>query len=201
MARAAQVPDRIRGFTTLAEHEASTYEGKVLVSERDGARLRRIWHEGHWWQSVVDVVGHLTESVDGRKYWNKLKQRLVAEGAAQSVTDCHQLKLPSADGKNYKTDCAPTDVLLRIVESVPSRRAEPIKMYLAEVGAVPTSTALQTFDLPSACSGWCAVGHGDPGNPGSPENLRPCWPGRSHRSGAACAARRALTRLSRLPRE
>lgn len=129
-----QTPERIRGFTGLTDHEASLHEGKIVVSEHDGYRLRRIWHEGQWRHSVVDVVGALTESRDGRKYWNKLKQRLAEEGS-QSVTDCHQLKLPAEDGKHYKTDCASTETLFRIIQSIPSPKAEPVKRFLAEVGA------------------------------------------------------------------
>jgi len=138
MARAAQVPDRIRGFTTLAEHEAATYEGKIVVSERDGYRLRRVWHEGEWWHSVADVVGAIAETSgkDAGAYWRKLKQRLrTKEGAEEVVTSCHDLKLPADDGKRYKTDCAPNRVLFRIIESMPLPRAEPIKQFLAEVGA------------------------------------------------------------------
>lgn len=131
----ATPPDRIRGFTSLADHEAATFDGKITTSEVDGYKLRRVWHEGQWWHSVVDVIGALAESADGRNYWKVLKKRLVDEGARQSVTECNQLKLPAADGKNYKTDCAPTDILFRIIQSVPSKRAEPIKQFLAQVGA------------------------------------------------------------------
>jgi DNA-damage-inducible protein D len=88
-----------------------------------------------WWFSVVDVVQVLTQQADyqtARKYWNKLKERLVKAGS-QSVTDCHRLKLPAADGKNYLTDVASAETLLRLVQSVPSSkagpcRAEPIKL-------------------------------------------------------------------------
>src|SRR5262245_6527255 len=135
MARAAaQVPDRIRGFTSLADHEAGAYEGKIVVSEHGGYRFRRIWHDGQWWHSVVDVVGALTDSVDGRKYWNKLKQRLKDEGS-EVVTTCHQLRLPADDGKMRVTDCAPHSALFRIIESIPSANAEPIKQFLAQAGA------------------------------------------------------------------
>lgn len=131
---ARNTPDRIRGFTGLTDHEESTYDGKIVVSEYDGSRFRRIWHDGQWWHSVVDVVGALTESVDGRKYWNKLKQRLVEEGS-EVVTDCHQLKLPAPDGKLRETDCASTETLFRIIQSIPSPKAEPVKQFLAQAGA------------------------------------------------------------------
>ncbi|MGA8514593.1 MAG: Bro-N domain-containing protein, partial [Burkholderiaceae bacterium] len=89
-----------------------------------------------WWFSVVDVVQVLTLQADyqtARKYWNKLKERLSKEGS-QSVTNCHRLKLPAADGKNYLTDVASAETLLRLVQSVPSPKAEPIKLWLAKVG-------------------------------------------------------------------
>lgn len=103
-------------------------------------RIRTAWDEEReeWYFSVVDVVGILTDAPSydtGRKYWNKLKQRLSEEGASQLVTDCRQLKMKSPkDGKSYKTDVADTQQLLRIIQSVPSPKAEPFKVWLAEVG-------------------------------------------------------------------
>lgn len=98
--------------------------------------IRKVWHvnEEQWYFSVVDVVQFLTDSADGRKYWNKLKQRLIKEGN-EPVTNCHQLKLPASDGKMRKTDCANTEELLRIIQSIPSKKAEPFKQWLARVGA------------------------------------------------------------------
>ena len=102
-------------------------------------KIRTAWDEEkeEWYFSVVDVVGVLTDSVDyntARKYWNKLKQRLKDEGS-QLVTNCHQLKMKSPkDGKRYKTDVANTAQLLRIIQSIPSPKAEPFKVWLAEVG-------------------------------------------------------------------
>lgn len=98
--------------------------------------VRKAWDAKNeeWYFSVVDVCQVLTESVDGRKYWNKLKQRLKEEGN-QTVTNCHQLKLYSCDGKMRKTDCATTEQLLRIIQSIPSPKAEPFKLWLAQVGA------------------------------------------------------------------
>jgi hypothetical protein len=89
-----------------------------------------------WWFSVVDIVQVLTDQPDfqtARKYWNKLKSRLSVEGS-ESVTKCHRLKLPAADGKSYLTDVADTQTLLRLVQSIPSPKAEPIKLWLAKVG-------------------------------------------------------------------
>ena len=107
-------------------------ETSSLVVFQD-KRIRRIWENDEWWFSVVDVVGILTESQDARKYWNKLSQRLREEGS-EVVTKCHQLKLPSSDGKYYETDCANTATLLRLIQSIPSPKAEPFKLWLAKVG-------------------------------------------------------------------
>lgn len=99
-------------------------------------KVRKVWHskEEEWYFSIVDVCQVLTNSADGRKYWNKLKQRLSEEGS-QLVTNCHQLKMKShKDGKMYKTDAANTEQLLRIIQSIPSKKAEPFKQWLAYVG-------------------------------------------------------------------
>lgn len=101
-------------------------------------RIRTAWdaEKEEWYFSIVDVVGVLTDSPDyntGRKYWNKLKQRLKEEGS-ELVTNCHQLKMIAADGKRRLTDVADTEQLLRIIQSIPSPKAEPFKMWLAQVG-------------------------------------------------------------------
>lgn len=102
----------------------------------ESQEIRSAWNEDEeeWYFSVVDVVGALTESQDGRKYWNKLKQRLKDEGN-ETVTNCHQLKLKAADGKMRLTDVATTEQILRIVQSIPSKKAEPFKLWLAQVGS------------------------------------------------------------------
>jgi hypothetical protein len=104
----------------------------------EGHGIRRTYDEKTetWFFSVVDIVQVLTQQPDfqaARKYWNKLKERLGKEGS-QSVTNCHRLKLPAADGKSYLTDVANAETLLRLVQSVPSPKAEPIKLWLAKVG-------------------------------------------------------------------
>ena len=98
-------------------------------------KIRKVWHkqEEEWYFSIVDVCQVLTDSSDGRKYWNKLKQRLSEEGN-ETVTNCHQLKMKASDGKMRKTDCANTEQLLRIIQSIPSKKAEPFKQWLALVG-------------------------------------------------------------------
>lgn len=104
----------------------------------EGQRIRRHYDEKTeiWYFSVVDIIRVLIQQADyktARKYWNKLKERMVKEGS-QSVTECHQLKLPAADGKSYLTDVASPETLLRLIQSVPSPKAEPIKLWLAKVG-------------------------------------------------------------------
>ena len=111
---------------------------KILPAEFDGQSIRRVFDEDTetWWFSVVDVVQVLTQQADdltARKYWNQLKRRLATEGS-QLVTNCHQLKMPAADGKQRMTDVATAETLLRLVQSVPSPKAEPIKLWLAKVG-------------------------------------------------------------------
>ena len=97
--------------------------------------IRTAWdeEEEEWYFSIVDVVGVLTESVDAIAYWRKLKQRLKEEGN-ETVTNCHGLKMTAADGKKRLTDVANTEQLLRIIQSIPSKKAEPFKVWLAQVG-------------------------------------------------------------------
>ncbi len=95
--------------------------------------IRRVWHNEEWWFSVVDVCAILTASPDAGAYWRKLKQRLNAEGG-QPVTFCHGLKLQAPDGKQRETDCANTEGLFRIIQSIPSPKAEPFKRWLAQAG-------------------------------------------------------------------
>ena len=108
----------------------------IAIQLFEGNQIRIVWdaETEKYWFSIVDVVQVLTESVDGRKYWNKLKQRLVEEGN-ETVTNCHQLKLPAADGKKRATDVADMEQLLRLIQSIPSKKAEPVKRWLAEVGS------------------------------------------------------------------
>ena len=98
-------------------------------------RIRTAWDEEkeEWYFSIVDVVGVLTDSLDPAAYWRKLKQRLKAEGN-ETVTNCHGLKMTAADGKRRLTDVADTEQLLRIIQSIPSPKAEPFKLWLAQVG-------------------------------------------------------------------
>ena len=98
-------------------------------------QVRTHWDEEQekWYFSVVDVVGILTESIDPSAYWRKLKQRLKEEGN-ETVTNCHGLKMTAADGKSRLTDVADTEQLLRLIQSIPSPKAEPFKQWPARVG-------------------------------------------------------------------
>ncbi|HEX9046954.1 MAG TPA: BRO family protein, partial [Verrucomicrobiae bacterium] len=104
----------------------------------EGYQIRRLYNEQTetWWFSVVDIIRVLTQQADyklAQNYWKVLKHRLNKEGS-QLVTNCNQLKMPAADGKNYLTDAATAETLLRLIQSVPSPRAEPIKLWLAKTG-------------------------------------------------------------------
>ena len=95
--------------------------------------IRKIIYNDEWWFSVVDVCGALTDSANSGAYWRKLKQRLKEE-ESEVVTNCHGLKLEASDGKKYITDCANTEGIFRIIQSIPSPKAEPFKKWLAKVG-------------------------------------------------------------------
>ncbi len=108
----------------------------VKVQLFESVHIRTAWdaEAEKWWFSIVDVVATLTESADATAYWRKLKQRLKVEGN-ETVTNCHGLKMQAADGKQRLTDVADTEQLLRLIQSIPSKKAEPFKLWLAEVGS------------------------------------------------------------------
>ena len=106
-------------------------DNKLVVFQ--DKKIRRLLVDDEWFFSVVDVVAALTNSFDPGAYWRKLKQRLTAEGS-QVVTFCHGLKLPAPDGKMRSTDCANVKGMFRIIQSIPSPKAEPFKQWLAQVG-------------------------------------------------------------------
>ena len=110
---------------------------KILPAEFEGQAIRRSYDEATetWWFSVIDVVQALTDSNNARRYWSDLKRKLAQEaGSEQPYEKIVQLKLPAPDGKQRLTDCASAATLLRIVQSIPSPKAEPIKLWLAKVG-------------------------------------------------------------------
>ena len=108
---------------------------QILNKTFENKNVRTVWNpdEEKYYISVVDIVSILSESSDGRKYWNKLKQRLKEEGN-ETVTNCHQLKLIASDGKMRLTDVVDLEGMFRIIESIPSKKAEPIKLWLARLG-------------------------------------------------------------------
>jgi hypothetical protein len=113
-------------------------EPKNKVKLFESQHVRTVWDESaeKWWFSVVDIVAVLTEQPDytkARKYWSVLKTRLKKEGS-QLATNCSQLKMTAADGKQYLTDVADTEQILRLIQSIPSKKAEPFKLWLAKVG-------------------------------------------------------------------
>ena len=105
------------------------------ISLFEEKQVRRAWNaeQEKWLFAIVDVIAILTQSVDPGAYWRKLKERLKKEGN-ETVTDCHGLKMTAADGKQRMTDVADTEALLRIIQSIPSPKAEPFKIWLAKVG-------------------------------------------------------------------
>ena len=113
----------------MSEQNALT---KIAVFK--GVHIRRILIQDEWWFSVVDVVAVLTDSDNPRDYWYKMKIREQADSSVELSTICRQLKLSSSDGKKYSTDCANTEGIFRIIQSIPSPKAEPFKRWLARIG-------------------------------------------------------------------
>jgi prophage antirepressor-like protein len=111
--------------------ESSIETTKIALFK--GKKIRKTIHNNEWWFSVSDVCEALTDSIDAGAYWRKLKQRLKEEGS-EVVTICHGLKLSAPDGKMRETDCANTEGIFRIIQSIPSPKAEPFKRWLARVG-------------------------------------------------------------------
>ena len=108
-------------------------ENKLALFEEK--EIRKIWENEKWYFSVIDIILALTDSTNPRDYWYKMKKRASEEEKIELSTICRQLKLESTDGKKYNTDCADTEGILRIIESIPSPKAEPFKRWLAKVGS------------------------------------------------------------------
>lgn len=105
-------------------------DSKIVVFQ--DKQIRRVWVDDDWYFSIVDIVGVLTGSPEPRKYWNKVKTREFTDLQLSPIW--RQLKLPAADGKQYRSDCATTQAMFRIIQSIPSPKAEPFKQWLAQVG-------------------------------------------------------------------
>lgn len=116
-----------------AEIDAHTADGQIAVFQEQS--IRRAWHQLEWWFSVIDVIGVLSESSHANRYWSDLKRKLALEaGSEQPYEKIVRLKMRAPDGKQRETDCANTQTLLRIIQTIPSPRAEPFKRWLAQVG-------------------------------------------------------------------
>ena len=112
--------------------EEQNKHNKLVVFQ--SKEIRRIWHEDEWYYSVVDIVAALTDSTNPRDYWYKMKVRVKEQDGFEPSTVCRQLKIMALDGKMRETDCANTEGLFRITQSIPSPKAEPFKRWLAKVG-------------------------------------------------------------------
>ncbi|KKU05624.1 MAG: hypothetical protein UX09_C0067G0011 [Candidatus Uhrbacteria bacterium GW2011_GWE2_45_35] len=112
------------------------FMGGKKITLFEGQKIRRHWDDKKelWYFSISDVVAVLTDSVDPLAYWRKMKERLLAEGGNETVTKCHGLKMVAQDGKMRLTDVADTEVLMRLIQSIPSPKAEPFKLWLARTG-------------------------------------------------------------------
>jgi DNA-damage-inducible protein D len=107
-------------------------QDKIIVFQEK--QIRRIWHKEEWWFAVVDVIEVLAESTKPRDYWYRLKEREEKSSRIQLSTNCRQLKMIAQDGKMRETECANTETMFRIIQSIPSPKAEPFKLWLAKVG-------------------------------------------------------------------
>ncbi|MDA8414394.1 MAG: Bro-N domain-containing protein [Desulfobacteraceae bacterium] len=106
----------------------------IRVAVFEGKHIRKILHEGEWWFAVIDIVEVLTGSSIPKRYWSDLKRKLAREGYFELYEKIVQLKFEAADGKFYSTDCADTETMFRIIQSIPSPKVEPLKRWLAKVG-------------------------------------------------------------------
>jgi hypothetical protein len=143
----------------VSDNSGSSSDTSIAVIEEQADRaIRRILLDGCWYFSVIDVVGVLTDSDAPRKYWHAMKQRITEEGFVEASTNCRQLKMTASDGKQRLTDVADTETLLRIIQSIPSPKAEPIKQWLARVGAKHLQESLPA-DTMNATSLGSAIAH------------------------------------------
>lgn len=109
-------------------------EKSTKLAVFEGKHIRKVLHEGEWWFAVIDIVEVLTESSIPKRYWSDLKKKIVAEGYIEVSENIGQLKMPAPDGKMRLTDCANTETMFRVIQSIPSPKVEPLKRWLARVG-------------------------------------------------------------------
>ena len=117
-------------MTKVKKHESPS----TRIALFEGKKIRKVFYENEWWFSVVDVIEVLTDSTIPKRYWTDLKRKLKEEGFFQVYEKIVRLKLEAPDGKMRETDTANTETMLRIVQSIPSPKAEPFKLWLAKVG-------------------------------------------------------------------
>jgi len=136
MTKAAKATkETVKSKQPQLEGGAIAFEGECQLTLFNRKEIRRIFHKNEWYFSVVDVIGAITETTQPRRYWSELKTQLAEkEGASQLVANIEQLKMPSTDGKMYLTDAVSVESLFRLIQSVPSPKAEPFKRWLARVG-------------------------------------------------------------------
>ena len=109
-------------------------ETSTKIAIFQNKEIRKTLHNNEWWFSVIDVIRALTDSIDAKDYWYKMKIRVKSDDEIELSTICRQLKLESSDSKKYETDCADTKGIFRVIQSIPSSKAEPFKRWLAKVG-------------------------------------------------------------------
>ena len=133
---------------SLAPESVPNDMSLALIEEQADRSIRRIWHDDRWFFSIIDVIGLLTDAPTPRTYWAMMKERIQSEGFRELLTKCERLKMTAADGKQRLTDAADTETLLRIIQSVPSPKAEPVKQWLARVGAQRLDEMTQPLPAP-----------------------------------------------------
>jgi BRO family, N-terminal domain/ORF6C domain len=142
---------------TTDENANNAITAVSVIEEQAEASIRRVWLEDRWFFSVIDVIGVLTDSETPNKYWTDMRRRIQDEGFAQLAAKCRRFKLRAVDGKLRETDVADTETILRIIQSVPSPKAEPVKQWLARVGAKRLEEATRPLEAAQANTAIAAV--------------------------------------------
>jgi len=137
---------------TPDSHDTTETTALDLIEEQAEASIRRVWHDERWFFSVIDVVGLLTDAPVPRNYWADMKRTIQIEGFVQLLEKIQQLRMKAADGKQRLTDAADTETLLRIIQSIPSPKAEPVKQWLARVGAKRLDEVTQPLPASNAAT-------------------------------------------------